>query len=197
MASSSWGVADFRVIPDDRGMFPIVNRDSEGVPHYVATVKPASETEYKNLMNNVSIVQARRGRGGYNFVFTIDAGPATPVRTLTVPIRAGNRGEFDAILVSCTAKTYGRTTLDSDEFPSGHYFECECDWIITSDDITPDAILSPQAFFGSIMSGWGFDVSADFDVEPTPTDAPQTEQEFAASSLLDWGFDLEDDFSLS
>lgn len=197
MASSYWGNADFRVIPDDRKMFPVVNRDNDGVPRYKATVKPASETEYKNLMNNVSIVQTRRGRGGYNFVFTIDAGPTNPVRTLEVPIRAGNRGQFDAILVSCTATTYGRTTLDSDEFPSGHYFECECEWIITSDDITPDAILSPQAFFGDIMSSWGFDIDGDLSVEPTPSDAPQTEQEFATASLLDWGFDVEDDFSLS
>jgi hypothetical protein len=136
---SSWRNADFRVIPDDRGMYPMPERDGEGIPRYKARVKPNSETEYKNLQNNVSMVTTRRGLGTYLFTFTIDAGVGED--DLIVPINSGQRGLYTAILVACSPLTYGRSTMQTIDDHTALYFECECEWIITQDDITPSAVV--------------------------------------------------------
>lgn len=126
MANSFWKLADFYVVADNRGFWPMPERDSDGVPHYRATVIPFSETEYKNLQNNVSLITVKRGLGAFDLAITVEAGPGED--ELRVPVDAGNRGSFQAILVSCAPKALGNR--------SGH-FECVCDWVLTSSDITP------------------------------------------------------------
>lgn len=126
MSNSSFGVADFNVMADQRGLWPLPERDADGVPHYRATVKTLSETEYKNLQNNVSLVTMKRGLGGFDFVASVEAGPSSA--TLQVPIMAGELQSFTALLVSVTPKMSGR---------KANHFECVCDWLILSSDITP------------------------------------------------------------
>jgi hypothetical protein len=136
---SSWRFADFRVIPDGRAMYPLPERDSDGVPRYKAKVKAKSETEYKNLLNNISIVTIRRGLGSFNFVYTIEAGVG--VGDLYVPVKAGYLGYFEAILVKATPIFYGRGRVLKFPGDGDYYYELDCEWIITSDDITPTATL--------------------------------------------------------
>jgi hypothetical protein len=74
--NSFWGNADFYVVADNRGFWPLPERDSDGIPHYRATVIPFSETEYKNLLNNVSLITVKRGLGAFDIEITVEAGQA-------------------------------------------------------------------------------------------------------------------------
>jgi hypothetical protein len=120
------GNADFYVVADNRGFWPLPERDSDGIPHYRATVIPFSETEYKNLLNNVSLITVKRGLGAFDIEITVEAGPGEA--ELRVPVNSGNRGSFQAVLVGCTPRALGNR--------AGR-FEVVVDFVLTSSDVTP------------------------------------------------------------
>lgn len=109
-------------------MWPLPVRDpGDGIVHYRATVRPNSETEYKNLNNNVFIGTFKRARGALAFKAIIDAG--TGAQTLTVPIKSGEAQGFSrAYLLSCECRHHGA---------DGNVYECDIDVAILNEDITP------------------------------------------------------------
>lgn len=122
MATSSFSGTNFRVIATSPGFYPLPERDADGLPHYRATVKLASATDYKALADLVSLVTLKRALGSYAFVAVVDAGPSSA--TLSVPVAAGTLGAFTALLVACKPISSGRQTTD---------FRADCDWAILSD----------------------------------------------------------------
>ena len=130
---STFNATSFRVIPDDRGNYPLPARDGDGIPHYRAKIRPIDEAAYKAIQDSVSIVTTRRGRGAFNFLFSVDAGPGEAA--LSVPVSPTAYGAFDAILVSFVAITGPERGIPGGV--SAPYYEADADFIVTSDDITP------------------------------------------------------------
>jgi hypothetical protein len=186
---STWGSADFRVFADEKGYYPLPERDGDGLKHYRARVRPNSETEYKNLANNVSSdVTFKRARSSDAFMAMVDDGPAAPAKVLVVPVRGGGYGAFlQAILVSCSSPlAHGADAT---------LFECQVDFAILDADITPDAdSTSSSHFLAARLIQWGYGVEDDGSVGDPPPIAPNT---FLGMRFYQWGYVVYEDLSIA
>lgn len=156
---STWGVADFRVYADEKGYYPLAERDQDGVKHYRARVRPNSETEYKNLANNVSSqVTIKAARGSDAVMVMVGNGPTVPAKQLTVPVRSGGLATFfEAVLVSCSGPL-AHGAMDT-------RFECNVDFVILDADLTPDPdAQNNQTFLADRFSQWGYTVFEDLSI---------------------------------
>lgn len=184
---SVWGSADFKVFADEKGYYPLPERDGDGIKHYRARVRPNSETEYKNLANNVSSdVTFKRARSSDAFMAMVDNGPAAPAKVLVVPVRSGGYGAFlQAILVSCSALAHGAVAT---------LFECTVDFAILDADITPDAdSTSTSRFLADRLIQWGYGVD-DGGTVGAPT---ETTSSFLTDRFNQWGYSVFEDHSVA
>lgn len=123
--ASSFGSTEFRVMAKETGYYPLPERDGDGLPHYRATIRADSATDYKALADAACLVTPVRALGSLAFVLRVDAGPGSA--TLEVPVEAGTLGTFTAVLVGFVPRAHGRDATD---------FRADCDWALLT-DVTP------------------------------------------------------------
>jgi hypothetical protein len=121
---------EFKVVPF-QGRWPLIERDSEGVPWYRATIEMFDETDYKNLADLV--VQGQPIMAGGLFRGKVRIGRKKNLSTiaegeLIVPIRRSEYGIFNAVLLKFSPETYGHLN---------QRFRADAEWCVTAEDITP------------------------------------------------------------
>lgn len=127
---SSFQGHEFRII-SFQGRWPMIERDSEGVPWYRATIRIESETDYKLLADLAVQAQPIMALGGFTGKVRVLRKKNTSTVAegdLIVPIRKGEQGTFTAVLASFRPETYGNRN---------QVFDADAEWVITSADITP------------------------------------------------------------
>lgn len=124
--ASSFGSVEFLIVANERGFFPLPERDADGAAHYRATVKLASAADYRALADAVCLVTLKRALGSFAVVASVEAGPGSD--TLAVPVEAGAAlGTFTAVLVGLTPRASGNRAGD---------YRAEADWLLLT-DVTP------------------------------------------------------------
>lgn len=127
---SSFKGHEFRVVPR-QGLWPLVERDRDGVPTYNADIRVESKTAYQALQDLACIADARMAGGVFlgKVIVQRQTNPdVDPEGDLTVPLRHGEAGTFTSILVDFRPETSGVIA---------NRFDVRAVWIITDPDITP------------------------------------------------------------
>lgn len=130
MATSSFAGYPFRWV-GQRGYFPQLARDGDGVPRLSGEMQLDTEADYKALQNLACVADIRMATGGFIGRVTIQRQKdplANPEQNLYTPVRRGELGLFTAILVRFESRASGR--IDN-------RFRADVEFVITSDEVTP------------------------------------------------------------